>query len=363
MRLKLTNVTKKFVSMRGAIIALNNVNLQIHEREFFVLLGPSGCGKSTMLNLIAGLENPTQGAIWFDGKIVASREKRIFLSPKQRNVAMVFQNYALYPHLNVFENIAFPLRIARTKENIIKESVEKISSTLGISTLLSAKPRELSGGQQQRVAIARAIVRKPDFFLLDEPLSNLDAQLRAATRIELKKIQRNLSITTIYVTHDQVEAMTLGDRVAVLNDGKIEQIGTPQALYERPVNTFVATFIGSPPMNLLETSIIKEQGKLYIIIDNKRLPTSDITSKNMLDLKPGTYLLGIRPEHIQINPTTESNIFKAKIDSIELLVRELLLHILMHGLKLSVLTNNTKLKKGQTVDLAFDLKKAHIFEA
>ena len=247
MKLRLVRLSKKFVTARGSVFAVRDIDLETTESEFFVLLGPSGCGKSTVLNLIAGLEKPTGGEIWFDEKLAASSDKKVFLTPKERNVAMVFQSYALYPHMSIFENIAFPLKVAREEEASILESVSRVSSMLGISHLLRAKPGELSGGQRQRVAIGRAIVRQPSIFLLDEPLSNLDAQLRTATRMELKALQRQLEITTVYVTHDQVEAMSLGNRIALLNDGDIEQVGSPEELYNKPANAFVAKFIGSPP--------------------------------------------------------------------------------------------------------------------
>ena len=371
MNLKLINLTKKFFSLRGEIIALEDINLEIQDKEFFVLLGPSGCGKSTLLNLIAGLEKPTTGEIWYDNRLVASAKKRVFHTPKERNVAFVFQSYALYPHLNVFENIAFPLRIVRTKKSIIKEAVEKVAFTLEISTLLPAKPGELSGGQRQRVAIARAIVRHPTVFLLDEPLSNLDAQLRVVMRAELKNLQRKLGITTIYVTHDQVEAMTLGDRIAILRDGKLEQIGTPNELYERPINTFVATFIGSPPMNLLETSFIEQEGIFYVIIGDRKVRMPEDKTKDLKKLKEKSCILGIRPEHIYISrvsmrsgetsPSKASQTFKAKIGSLEPLGREMLVHILLDNYRLSVLTGETGFKEGEIVDIELDLRKAHIF--
>ncbi|MFQ5867103.1 MAG: ABC transporter ATP-binding protein [bacterium] len=379
MILKLINLTKKFFPLRGQITALNDINLEIQDKEFFVLLGPSGCGKSTLLNLIAGLEKPTSGEVWYNDRLVASTKKRVFLMPKDRNVAFVFQSYALYPHLNVFENIAFPLRIIGTKQRIIKEAVEKVASTLGISSLLAAKPGELSGGQRQRVAIARAIVRHPTVLLLDEPLSNLDAQLRLSMRAELKNLQRKLGITTIYVTHDQVEAMTLGDRIGILKDGKLEQMGTPNELYERPINTFVATFIGSPPMNLLETSFIEEEGIFYIILGDRKVRTPANKTKDLKKLKAKSCILGIRPEHIYISPVRNkpseatvplrarisngvSQSFKAKIDSLEPLGREMLLHILLNKYKCSVLTPDTGFKEGEIVDVELDLRKVHIFE-
>ena len=227
--------------------AVDGINLLVREGEFLVLLGPSGSGKSTLLRMIAGLEIPTAGDILIGGRIVTE------LPPRARNIAMVFQSYALYPHLSVFKNIAFPLEAQRLKREEINKKVEWAASLFGIQRLLARKPRQLSGGERQRVALARAVVREPVVFLLDEPLSNLDAKLRTSARDELQQLQRRLGTTTIYVTHDQIEAMGLGDRIAVLNHGKIHQLGTAQEVYNDPADTFVATFIGSPPMNLIET--------------------------------------------------------------------------------------------------------------
>jgi len=362
MKLRLVELTKSFFSRHGSVLAVNNVNLEINSGEFFVLLGPSGCGKSTMLNLIAGLEKPTKGEIWFDETLVASASKKVFLPPKARNVAMVFQSYALYPHLTVFENIAFPLRISRTKEHLIKESVQRVASMLAISELLDRKPGELSGGQRQRVAIARAIVRKPNVFLLDEPLSNLDAQLRASTRGELKNLQRNLGITTLYVTHDQIEAMSLGDRIAVLKDGKIVQIGTPDDLYESPVNPFVATFIGSPPMNLLKSSISYDKGSFFITVGNTKIKLPENKAKKIKGLKSKDCLIGIRPEHIYINPTSAKQTLKGKITSIEPLGKDLLLHISIGENNFTAISSKKKSKEFEIVDVEFDTEKIHIFE-
>jgi multiple sugar transport system ATP-binding protein len=271
LKLSIKKLKKEFSSLRGKVAAVEGLQFEVADKELFVLLGPSGCGKSTALNLIAGVERPTTGEIWFDDRLVACTEKHVFLTPKQRNVAMVFQDYALYPHMTVFENIAFPLRIAGLARGIVEESVRKTAARLDIQDLFAAKPSELSGGQRQRVAIARAIVREPDIFLLDEPLSNLDARLRSQTRTELKSLQRMLGITTVYVTHDQIEALTLGDRIAVLKDGRAVQIGTPMELYDSPVNTFVAGFIGSPPMNLLKASLAGERDHLYAQVGKLRL--------------------------------------------------------------------------------------------
>src|SRR5215469_3449481 len=238
---KLTKVFKE-----GELGAVNDVNLETREGEFLVCLGPSGSGKSTLLRMIAGLETPTAGEILIGGKVVND------LTPRERRIAMVFQSYALYPHLTVYKNIAFPLKAQNVPKKLHKDKVEWAAPLLGIGALLNRKPRELSGGERQRVALARAIVREPSVFLLDEPLSNLDAKLRLAAREELERFHRRVGTTTIYVTHDQVEAMAMGDRIVVLNTGYVRQIGSPKEVYDQPADTFVATFLGSPPMNLVE---------------------------------------------------------------------------------------------------------------
>lgn len=251
---KLVNVWKQF----GEVTAVKNMNLDIKDGEFMILLGPSGCGKTTTLRMISGLEEPTKGQIYIGDKLVADPEKGVFVPPKDRDIAMVFQSYALYPHMTVYDNIAFPLKLRKVPKQEIDQRVREVAEMLGLTELLKRKPRELSGGQRQRVALGRAIVRKPQVFLMDEPLSNLDAKLRVKMRAELKKLQRQLGVTTIYVTHDQVEAMTMGDRIAVINAGELQQVGSPDEVYDKPANTFVAGFIGSPPMNSMDASITED---------------------------------------------------------------------------------------------------------
>lgn len=361
MQVKLINLTKKFFSLRGVVTALREINLQIKDKELFVLLGPSGCGKSTLLNLIAGLEKPTYGEIFFDDRIVASKKKRIFLSPKERNVAFVFQNYALYPHLNVFENIAFPLRISGLKEKVIKGEVEKVASTLEITDLLPARPKELSGGQRQRVAIARAIVRKPNIFLLDEPLSNLDANLRVSMRAEFKNLQRQLGITTIYVTHDQTEAMSLGDRIALLREGEIVQVDTFRGLYNNPVNAFAAQFIGYPPMNLFKTSFVEEEGRYLVFIGERKIALPEEKKEVLKRLRTNSFFLGIRPEHIYISSSENYSSLKAEVVSIEPLGRETLIYLRAGKFNLTAFAPNKNIKEKDTVNIRFDLNKSHIF--
>ncbi len=362
MKVELVDITKKFISLRRRVVALENVSLEINEGEFFVLLGPSGCGKSTMLNLIAGLEKPTSGRIRFDDKVVADTNRKICLTPKERNVAFVFQTYALYPHLDVFENIAFPLKIGRQKTSEIKKAVEQTAATLEISDLLAAKPSELSGGQRQRVAIARAIVRKPNVFLLDEPLSNLDAQLRVGMRTEIKNLQNRLGITTVYVTHDQVEAMGLGDRIAVLNQGKIEQIGTPKELYEEPASIFVAQFVGSPPMNLIKTSVVEVKGKLCMILGDQRLEIPPERMQDFKKLKTSSFILGLRPEHITVNPADHTQTVKATIYSVEPLGREIVACLHINDCAITALSDKEGLTKGQEVFLRLCFDKMHVFK-
>ena len=281
------DLTKVF--KQGELGAVNNVNLVTREGEFLVFLGPSGSGKTTLLRMIAGLEQPTSGEILIGGQLVNH------LSPRERRIAMVFQSYALYPHLTVYKNIAFPLKAQKVPSNLHKEKVEWAASLLGIGSLLQRKPRELSGGERQRVALARAIVREPAVFLLDEPLSNLDAKLRLAAREELERFHRRVGTTTIYVTHDQVEAMAMGDRIVVLNKGVVRQFGTPKEVYDDPADTFVATFLGSPPMNLLENE----------------------------DL-----IVGFRPEHFRLAETVTDSakvLFNFHVENVEYLGAEFIL--------------------------------------
>lgn len=284
--IKIKNIKKNFFTIkRGKVEALKDIDIEIPAGKFFVLLGPSGCGKSTLLNIIAGIEKPTTGEIHFSEKLVVSTEQKIFLSPKQRDVAMVFQSYALYPHMTVYNNMAFPLKVSKMSKEKIEEKVNWAAEILEIQNLLGVKPGELSGGQRQRVALGRAIVREPNLLLLDEPLSNLDAMLRITMRSELKSIQRKLNLTTIYVTHDQTEAMSLGDEIAVLKDGVIQQSGAPKEIYNTPQNLFVAKFIGSPPMNILSDKLIKQINDKINFLDDRKIEL---------------VVVGIRPEKIEL---------------------------------------------------------------
>lgn len=293
-------VTKSF----GRVEVVRSLDLEIRDGEFFTFVGPSGCGKSTVLNMIAGLEPVTGGTIYFDSQAINE------LSPKERDVAMVFQSYALYPHMTVHENLAFPLRMKKRPEEDIDSEVRRVASFLGLEKLLSRRPRELSGGQRQRVALGRAIIRKPRVFLLDEPLSNLDARLRVEMRAELKRLHRQLGITTVYVTHDQAEAMSLSERIAVLKDGEIQQCDAPNEVYSRPSNTFVAGFIGSPSMNFFEARV-KSKEPLRLEINGTEF--SPHTEK---PVEADTVLAGIRPEDVTVTKGRKTRI-EADVELIE----------------------------------------------
>ena len=284
----LKRITKRW----GNFVGVDDQSLEINDKEFLVLLGPSGCGKTTTMRIIAGLEEPTEGEVWIGGRMVNDD------LPKDRDVAMVFQNYGLYPHMTVFGNIAYPLKVRKTEKSKIESMVLKAAETVELTELMERKPRELSGGQRQRVALARAIVRRPKAFLMDEPLSNLDAKLRVTMRAELKHLSHFLRITTVYVTHDQIEAMTLADRVAVMNHGRIQQLGSPNDIYNDPANLFVAGFIGSPAMNLLQGTV--SEGA-FSTTGGKAI-ASVPSSHN------GTAVLGVRAEDISVSPVDEGDI-------------------------------------------------------
>ena len=359
---RLNNLGKDFLTLRGRVTAVTGINLAVEPGEFFVLLGPSGCGKSTLLNLIAGLERPTRGEVWLGEKLAAAGDKKVFLTPRERDVAMVFQSYALYPHLSVFENIAFPLRIAKTKE--YAEKVERTAALLGIENLLERKPSELSGGQRQRVAIGRALVRQPRIFLLDEPLSNLDAQLRVDMRAELKSLQRRIGVSTVYVTHDQIEAMTLGDRLAVMREGAIEQVGTPREIYSAPVNTFVARFVGSPPMNLFAGKCGERGNSLFFKIGTEELAIPPEKGKELRPLNGSEVILGIRPEDIFLRPlpSTQGEGIKARVELLERLGSESLLHFKVDTAKGTArLGSEVSVTEGEEIRLFPNMKNCHIF--
>ena len=318
--LSIRNLTKRY----GNLTALENFSLEIHSGQFMVLLGPSGCGKTTVLRCIAGLTGITSGEIYIGDELVNK------LPPKDRDVAMVFQNYSLYPHMNVYENIAFPLKMRKTERNQIKERVQNIANLLNISNLLNRKPKEISGGQMQRVALGRALVREPKIFLMDEPLSNLDAKLRTDMRVEIKKLQKKVGITTLYITHDQIEAMSMADNIGIMDAGKLLQLDTPQKVYNEPANQFVAGFIGIPPMNFLEFKIVRDKSMFLKLVtgssyehDNKfMIKVPDVLSASISNTGDETIILGIRPKDITVlRKDEEFDGFKVKgeVTFIELL--------------------------------------------
>jgi multiple sugar transport system ATP-binding protein len=297
-RVTFQRVTKRF----GDVVAVDDLDLEIADREFLVLLGPSGCGKSTALRMIAGLEDPTEGLITIGERIVNDVE------PKERDVAMVFQSYALYPHMTVRRNIEFPLRTRHMEGAERAARVAAAAGTLGLAELLDRKPAQLSGGQRQRVALARAIVRRPEAFLMDEPLSNLDAKLRVQTRAELVELQRRLETTVVYVTHDQVEAMTMGHRIAILESGVLQQVGPPQDVYDCPVNLFVARFIGSPPMNTVRGELVHTDGVLWVQLPGARVQLPPEAAHTAEAAARGEIVVGVRPEHLSFGAIGETGI-------------------------------------------------------
>ena len=296
----------------GEVQVVHGIDLTVAEKEFVVLVGPSGCGKSTTLRMIAGLEEISEGEVAIDGRVVNR------IAPKDRDVAMVFQNYALYPHLNVAENMAFGLRIRRMPKREIETQIKDVARILELTNYLHRRPADLSGGQRQRVAMGRAIVRSPKVFLFDEPLSNLDAKLRTQMRAEIRRLHNRLGVTSIYVTHDQVEAMTLADRIVVMNDGHIEQVGTPMDLFMNPVDTFVAGFLGSPPMNQMK-GVLTEYGA---DVDGVRIKLDRASKRNA----GREVIVGIRPEHVALEPGADTSPFPIELDLVEPLGSEALLH-------------------------------------
>ena len=336
---KLENVSKSW----GDFKAVDDFNLTIEDEEFLVLLGPSGCGKTTTMRMIAGLEELSSGTIRIDDIIVND------LEPKDRDVSMVFQSYGLYPNMSVFENIRFPLKIRKIKKSLHEKLVMRAVKMVELEKFLKRKPAELSGGQKQRVALARALVRNPNIFLMDEPLSNLDAKLRVSTRAQIKHLQNKLKITTIYVTHDQVEAMTLADRVVVMNNGKIQQIGSPKEIYNRPFNTFVASFIGSPPMNLIPISI------------RNKTSISQYVKFSKINIKDGKYILGFRAEDASI---CKKGNFTGPIYSIELLGDSTIVTLKIKNNLLHIKTsNNFSSKIGEIVSVKIPNSLCHFFDS
>jgi multiple sugar transport system ATP-binding protein len=340
--------------------AVKDVNLQIRDKEFVVLVGPSGCGKTTTLRMVAGLEEITAGEIVIGDRIVND------LPPKDRDIAMVFQNYALYPHMTVYDNMAFGLKMRKFPKAEIQKRVQDAAEILGIQELLKRKPRQLSGGQRQRVAVGRAIVRHPQVFLFDEPLSNLDAKLRVQMRVELKRLHERLETTAIYVTHDQVEAMTLGDRVVVMKDGWIQQVGEPLELYGKPANRFVAGFIGSPAMNFVEVKIAEANGGLWAEAPGMRLAVPPALASQLKAHKGQGITFGIRPEDVRVATSTdpEQYSFQATVEVVEPLGAEVLLDVQagQHTLVARV-EPTTRAKVHDKLRLTINPERVHFFDA
>ncbi len=355
-RVQLEGVTKKF----GGVTAVNNVSLEIPDKQFTVLVGPSGCGKTTCLRLIAGLEEATDGSIFIGERRVND------VPPKDRDIAMVFQNYALYPHMSVYDNMAFGLRLRKYPREEIDRRVKEAAGMLGIETLLGRKPKQLSGGQRQRVALGRAIVREPQVFLMDEPLSNLDAKLRVQTRAEIKKLHARLQTTTVYVTHDQVEAMTMGDRIVVMRDGLVQQVDSPMNLYEKPTNLFVAGFIGSPAMNFIDASPVQSDGKVQLEASGFRLDVpADLVSR-VREWSGRRVIFGIRPEDIQDRALAAEAppgwTIKAGVDVHEPLGSDVILYLTVGGQSIVARVDaRSQAKMGASVEVVVNMRKMHLF--
>ncbi len=368
--LSLKSIYKKYP---GGVTAVSDFNLEIKDKEFIILVGPSGCGKSTTLRMIAGLEEISDGELYIGEKLVND------VAPKDRDIAMVFQNYALYPHMTVFENMAFGLKLRKTPKDEIKRRVEEAARILDIAHLLDRKPKALSGGQRQRVALGRAIVREPKVFLLDEPLSNLDAKLRAQMRTELSKLHKKLGTTFIYVTHDQTEAMTMGDRIVVMKDGFIQQVDTPHKLYDQPCNMFVAGFIGSPQMNFIESKLIKKGDDFYVEFGSEDTKTSrgvkyqiklpaEKNEKNALDAyEDKEVMMGIRPEDVHDEPRYlemfADNKIKADVEVTELMGAETFLYLNVEGFSFTARVEPTSTARpSDNIDIVIDNTKIHLFD-
>jgi multiple sugar transport system ATP-binding protein len=356
-RVVLKQISKVF---DNNVVAVNNANIDIGDKEFVVLVGPSGCGKSTTLRMIAGLEEITEGELFIGDRLVNH------VPPKDRDIAMVFQNYALYPHMTVFENMAFGLKLRKFPKKEIEKRVHEAADILGLMELLNRKPKALSGGQRQRVAVGRAIVRNPRVFLFDEPLSNLDAKLRVQMRTEISKLHDRLNTTMVYVTHDQVEAMTMGDRIVVMKDGVIQQIDTPLNLYNFPKNQFVAGFIGSPPMNLLPGNIVQEDG-LWFVAKNLKLKIPSNFDNKLANYVAKEVIFGIRPEDIyeseyahNFKDTTTAKLF---VEVVEPMGNEIYLYVTTgFNPLIARISAHYEPKVGQHMDLVFNMAKAHLFD-
>ena len=365
--LSLKHIFKKYP---GGVTAVSDFNLEIKDKEFLVFVGPSGCGKSTTLRMIAGLEEITEGELFIGDRLVND------VAPKDRDIAMVFQNYALYPHMTVFENMAFGLKLRKVSKEEIKRRVEEAAKILDINHLLDRKPKALSGGQKQRVALGRAIVRDPKVFLLDEPLSNLDAKLRASMRTELTKIHKRVGTTFIYVTHDQTEAMTMATRIVVMKDGLIQQVDTPQNLYDFPCNLFVAGFIGTPQMNFVTGALVQKGDDLFIEFGNTsiKLPADKASNPALKEYIGQEVVMGIRPEHIHDEPMYIANmpdsLMDATVDVTELMGAEIYLYLAFEGQEdatngktiIARVSSRSQSRAGDKIKVAIDAERIHIFD-
>lgn len=358
--LSLKNIHKAY---DNGFVAVRDFNLEIEDKEFIIFVGPSGCGKSTTLRMIAGLEDITSGELWIGDRLVNDVE------PKDRDIAMVFQNYALYPHMSVYDNIAFSLKIKKVPKDEIDRLVHEAAQILDIEHLLDRKPKALSGGQRQRVAMGRAIVRSPKVFLMDEPLSNLDAKLRVQMRLEISKLHQRLQTTIIYVTHDQTEAMTLGTRIVVMKDGVIQQVDSPETLYNQPTNMFVAGFIGSPQMNFIDAQVVKVGSDVVLTFGNNAIKVSEARGKTLIEngYEGKTVVLGIRPEDIHdeqifLNQSPDT-VVDAEIKVYEMLGAEVFLYFSLDQYEITARVNpRTTARPGDTIKVAFDASKIHLFD-
>ncbi len=348
MKVDLVNLTKKFIG----VTAVNKINIDIKDGEFVALLGPSGCGKTTTLLMVAGIYKPTEGEILFDGRIVNS------VPPKDRDIGMVFQSYALYPHMTVYQNLVFSLMLKKRPKKELIEEAKRVADIMGIGDLLNRKPGQLSGGQQQRVALGRALIKKPKLLLFDEPLSNLDARLRISMRSEIKKLQNDMGITSIYVTHDQIEAMTMADRIAVIKDGILQAYTTPEELHDKPKTLFIAEFIGNPPMNLFDVELETDAGKTFANMGQNikiEIPQDKKPQGNEKRVK-----MGIRPQDIHLD--SNSN-FKTEVLLVEPMGRDDLIVCKIGDIEIHFLTDPiTKLKRNDKIGIKFDTEKLQFFD-
>ncbi len=357
--LSLENITKQYPN---GFVAVKHFNLEVEDKEFIIFVGPSGCGKSTTLRMIAGLEDISSGTLKIGGRVVNDVE------PKDRDIAMVFQNYALYPHMTVYDNMAFGLKLRKVPKDEIDKKVKDAAQILGLTNLLDRKPKALSGGQRQRVAMGRAIVRNPKVFLMDEPLSNLDAKLRVQMRTEIAKLHQRLGTTIIYVTHDQTEAMTLGTRIVVMKDGVVQQVDTPQNLYDRPCNLFVAGFMGSPQMNFLDAVVEISGDSAYLNIAGQKIELPPAKAKKLIEggYNGKTVSFGIRPEDVddsEMFVNTSKAVFESTVNVYELLGAEVYLYFDLESFPITArVDSRTTARPGDKVKFAFNVEKIHIFD-